>query len=120
MSHQGFNENYQFMGQLLTEERLQEIIRETIQADREDRKHGRRDGAGGSEAVGAIVLSYRNREGLSQANLAGLSGLHPTTIGKIEAGLRGMSLETFSRLSGPLGMEFAREIITEVGQWPKE
>lgn len=120
MSQKPWNENYQFMGQPLTEERLQEIIRETIDADREDRKHSRRDGAGGSEAVGAIVLSYRNRERLSQAGLAGLSGLHPTTIGKIEAGLRGMSLETFSRLCGPLGLQFAAEIITEVGQWPKE
>lgn len=112
MSHQGLNDNYP------TDERIAEIVRETIEADRESRKHGRSDQGRGGETLGLYVVSARRREGMSQAVLAKLSGLHPTTVGKIEAGLRGMSLFSFSRLSGVLGMDFARDVIAEVGQWP--
>lgn len=103
-----------------THDELAEIIRTTIEADRQERKHGRQDTGHGSKEVGAILLSARQREGLSQAVLAGRAGLHPTTVGKIEAGFRGMSLFSFSRLSGVLGMDFARDVITEVGQWPTQ
>lgn len=81
-------------------------------------KREREDRGGGFPALGAITTKYREKDGLIISHLAHMAGLHPTTIGKIEAGQRGMSLYTFSRLSRILGMQYAGEVITLVGGWP--
>lgn len=64
------------------------------------RKQGRSDSGSGSVALGDIVTHARGPR--TKREIAEMAGLHPTTIGKIESGDRGMSLETFLRLHSVL------------------
>lgn len=71
-----------------------------LQREKERAKHGRSDTGSGDPRLGEIVRRYREREGLTQRDLGDNAGLHSTTIGKIESGDRGMSLDTFARIAG--------------------
>ncbi len=78
-----------------------------------DRRHfSVRDSRGsGSSDLGAAVKYWREHCGLSFAELGRRSGLHPTTIEKIETGDRGMSMKTLSRLGPELGDSFVEDVL---------
>jgi DNA-binding XRE family transcriptional regulator len=58
-----------------------------------------------SKAFGRRVRELRAREGLSQDGLAHTSGIHLTSIGRIERGGREPRLTTIQKLAKGLGVE---------------
>src|ERR1700761_4365569 len=58
-----------------------------------------------SKAFGQRVRELRAREGLSQDGLAHTSGIHLTSIGRIERGGRVPRLTTIQKLAKGLGVE---------------
>lgn len=58
-----------------------------------------------SKAFGQRVRDLRAREGLSQDGLAHTSGIHLTSIGRIERGGREPRLTTIQKLAKGLGVE---------------
>jgi transcriptional regulator with XRE-family HTH domain len=58
-----------------------------------------------SKAFGQRVRELRTREGLSQDGLAHTSGIHLTSIGRIERGGREPRLTTIMKLAQGLGVE---------------
>jgi DNA-binding XRE family transcriptional regulator len=58
-----------------------------------------------SKAFGRRVRELRAREGLSQDGLAHTSGIHLTSIGRIERGGREPRLTTILKLAQGLGVE---------------
>jgi DNA-binding XRE family transcriptional regulator len=58
-----------------------------------------------SRAFGRRVRELRAREGLSQDGLAHTSGIHLTSIGRIERGGREPRLTTIQKLAKGLGVE---------------
>lgn len=96
-----------------------EGARIALEEFRTERKKGREDAGSGNTGVGESLRTQRLEEGLSLRELGDQSGLHSTTISKIERGERGMSLLTFCRLAGVLGVSWAEKVIVEVGQWPR-
>ncbi len=96
-------------------------VKQALEETRKEAKLGRSDTGRGSIELGNIVYRYRTRMKMTQKALADEAGLHPTTIGKIESGERGMSLHTFSRLSQVLSIdneEFMWEVVDKVASWP--
>lgn len=74
-------------------------------------KHGRSDKGSGSEYLGHALRMGRLDLGYSQSELARLSGVHPTTINKIEDGERGMSIQTLARLASHISEMAVRDIL---------
>ena len=74
-----------------------------ISSYRERDRFGRDDRGTGSVEIGNILRHRRERAKMTQRQLADAAGLHPTTIGKIETGERGMSLATFCKLAQVFG-----------------
>ena len=62
--------------------------------------------------LGAIIRQHRRRRGLSQEDLAQLSGLSRTHVGEVERGVVGLSFATLEALANGLGMALA-ELIAE-------
>jgi len=93
-----------------------EAVREALAEFRQEQKRGRNDSGSGSYQLGVILRRWRTDRGMSQGTLSELTGLHATTIGKIETGDRGMSFNTFCRLIDTFGSDFAMEVVdlTEV------
>lgn len=60
-----------------------------------------------TEAFGRLVRQRRRALGLTQAELAGIAGLHPSQISHIEQGWRSVRLETIYRLAWALDVEAA-------------
>jgi transcriptional regulator with XRE-family HTH domain len=58
-----------------------------------------------SRAFGKRMKELRAREGVSQDSLADASGMHPTSIGRIERGGREPRLTTILKLADGLGVE---------------
>ena len=58
--------------------------------------------------VASQVVDLRRRKGLTQAELAALSGLHRTYICSIEQGERNISVDNLDRLAYALGVDVAR------------
>lgn len=58
-----------------------------------------------SRAFGKRMRELREREGVSQDGLAHSSGIHSTSIGRIERGGREPRLTTILRLAHGLGVE---------------
>jgi transcriptional regulator with XRE-family HTH domain len=54
--------------------------------------------------IGSAVRELRVQAGLSQEQLAGAAGLHPTYVGGVERGERNLSMLTLRRLSDGLGL----------------
>lgn len=78
---------------------------------RQSQKKGRDDRGSGDAIVGRILKSARTEGGYTQESLGQAAGLHPTTIGKIESGQRGMSFTTFCRLAYTLRNQVFHESI---------
>lgn len=67
--------------------------------------------------VGAIVYTRRVRRALTQAELAGLAGLHPMALSKIERGVqRDIGIATLERLGRALELK-ASELLGTAEQW---
>lgn len=58
-----------------------------------------------TDAFAALLVSRRQRAGLSQEELAALSGLDRTAISKLERGINAPMLRTVIQLAGGLGIE---------------
>ncbi len=58
--------------------------------------------------VASHVVDLRRRKGLTQAELADLSGLHRTYICSIEQGERNVSVDNLDRLAYALGVDVTR------------
>lgn len=58
------------------------------------------------KTVGQMVFEARNREGLSQTQLAEKIGVTNQFICQIEAGKKGVSVETLAKLSEALNISF--------------
>jgi transcriptional regulator with XRE-family HTH domain len=58
-----------------------------------------------SQAFGERMRELRAREGISQDGLAHSSGIHSTSIGRIERGGREPRLTTILKLADGLGVE---------------
>ena len=56
-------------------------------------------------AFGDLVREHRNKQGLSQEELAEYSGLHRTYIGSIERGERNLALININRISKALNVK---------------
>ncbi len=59
-------------------------------------------------SFGKTVRKYRNQRGLSQEELAGLTGIHRTYIGGIERGERNPTLLMIHRIADALNVNPAR------------
>ena len=68
----------------------------------------------GDPNVGAVVRTHRAAKGLSQRALARDAEMHYSTIQKIETGDRGLGLDSFARLYGVLGIDFATGVLHEI------
>jgi DNA-binding XRE family transcriptional regulator len=88
-----------------------EAARLAIQEHREGQKRGRNDQGQGSLVLGTILSKARTEAKMTQEALADLAGVHPTTIGKIETGDRGMSLKTFCLLYPHLSDDFLWDVV---------
>ena len=88
-----------------------EAARMALQDYREGQKRGRSDQGQGSLALGTILSQARERVDMTQEQAAVIAGVHPTTIGKIETGDRGMSLTTFAKLSFTYDEQFVDEVL---------
>ena len=62
---------------------------------------------------GATLREYRTKKGLSQDELAHITGLDRTFISLLERGLRQPSLSTLLQLGGALGVA-ASELVAQV------
>lgn len=68
-----------------------------------------------SRAFGDRMRELRAREGVSQDGLAHTSGIHPTSIGRIERGGREPRLTTILKLADGLGVE-PGELVNDLGR----
>lgn len=66
-----------------------------------------------SQVVGARIRELRSDLGISQADLADMSGLHVANLGKIERGLSNPSLATVSRIAAALDTSLA-DVVRDV------
>ena len=92
--------------------------RSALNEYRAEQKRGRQDQGSGDEQLGTILRTSREYKEWTQEELGKRAGLHPTTIGKIESGQRGMSLATFCKLAQSFSdaddWEFAWAIVAYV------
>lgn len=68
-----------------------------------------------SRAFGDRMRELRAREGVSQDGLADASGMHPTSIGRIERGGREPRLTTILKLADGLGVD-PGELVNRLGR----
>lgn len=57
-----------------------------------------------NQTFGLQVKRYRKKKGISQEELASISGLHRTYIGSIERGERNVSLNNVEKIAISLGV----------------
>ncbi|SDT32017.1 helix-turn-helix domain-containing protein [Actinoplanes derwentensis] len=60
--------------------------------------------------VGVAVVKYRTEHGLSQRDLAGLTGLHQPAIARLESGGEAPALATLAKLTRATGLTFRVDI----------
>lgn len=104
---------------LVTKNQAVEIAAEAVELALERRKktqkRGRADQGTGSKMIGAIVKAWREHYSMDITEVAKIANLHPTTVGKIESGQRGMSLKTLACLVNALGYDFAKDVLWQMG-----
>ncbi|HJX85448.1 MAG TPA: helix-turn-helix transcriptional regulator [Candidatus Angelobacter sp.] len=61
-------------------------------------------------AFGQAVRRLRQEKGISQEELAGLSGIHRTYIGDVERGTRNIALVNMTKIARALGISLSRMI----------
>lgn len=61
------------------------------------------------------LRDFRQAKGISQEQLASLSGLHRTYIGSVERGERNVTLGTLELLAGPLGVSVPELLVVQHG-----
>lgn len=110
------------MSEGFSQDQVREIAvasaREAIAAMKKAQKRGRSDTGSGSKVIGSLIRDHREEEGWSVTDLAEKSGLHPTTIGKLEAGNRGLGFKTFCKLAALMDPAFADRVILYVADRP--
>jgi transcriptional regulator with XRE-family HTH domain len=82
----------------------------------ESQKRGRSEVGNGHPLVGAVLTGYREYQNLNKRQLAALTGLNHTFIGRIERGERGITVESLAKLHRALGDEFALEYLDAYDQ----
>lgn len=99
-----------------------EAVKKALDLQKREAKRDREDTGSGSTAIGELVRTYRLREGVTQRSMGDRVGLHATTIGKIEAGERGMSLTSFAKIASGIQpdqrLNFANDVITTLSGFP--
>jgi ribosome-binding protein aMBF1 (putative translation factor) len=81
-----------------------QVVEEHRQADPEFRQEWDREAF--ARAVAAQVVKYRGEQGLSQRQLAQLTGITQPAIARLEAGEVVPELKTLARLTAATGLEF--------------
>lgn len=84
-----------------------------VQAERLEADPGFRaewDRTAFAREVALAVVKYRTEHGLSQRDLAGLTGLHQPAIARLETGGDGPALATLAKLSRATGLAFRVDI----------
>jgi transcriptional regulator with XRE-family HTH domain len=61
-----------------------------------------------SSEVGERLRGLRKERGITQEELAHLSSLHPTYIGKLERGEKNATIETIERVANALGISLEK------------
>jgi len=61
-----------------------------------------------AKSIGQRIRNYRTKLGLTQENLAELSGCHPTYIGQLERGEKNATLESIEKISHALHIPLAQ------------
>jgi transcriptional regulator with XRE-family HTH domain len=89
---------------------VEQIVEQTV---RKLQKRRRTDQGSGSEQVGWLLKNAMEYTGFNAAKLAVCSGLHPTYIGKIINGTRGIGVESLAWISNCLP-HFTEEYLKEV------
>lgn len=64
-----------------------------------------------TQTLASNVRQLRQRQGISQEELAARSGLHRTYVGSVERGERNVTLSSLESLAAALGVS-ARDLIT--------
>ena len=64
-----------------------------------------------SQAAGSAVASARAMSGLSQKQLAAVTGIDQSDISKIERGMANPSVATLERIAGALGGQLSIRIV---------
>jgi transcriptional regulator with XRE-family HTH domain len=71
-----------------------------------------------SSAFGERMRELRARKGVSQDGLSHASGIHSTSVGRLERGGREPRLTTILKLAGALGVE-PGELVNGLGRKPR-
>ena len=61
--------------------------------------------------VGPLIKEARTGAGLTQEQLADVTGIHQTNISKLESGTANPSLRTLKRLAAGMGMKLKLEFV---------
>ena len=61
--------------------------------------------------IGTRIRAYRRERGLTQEQLADVTGIHQTNISKLESGTANPSLRTLKRLAAGMGMKLKLEFV---------
>ena len=61
--------------------------------------------------IGLKIAYYRKLRGLTQEQLADVTGIHQTNISKLESGTANPSLRTLKRLAAGMGMKLKLEFV---------
>ena len=63
------------------------------------------------QQIGLKIAYYRKLRGLTQEQLADVTGIHQTNISKLESGTANPSLRTLKRLAAGMGMKLKLEFV---------
>ena len=74
-----------------------------------------RHAAGLRRTLAEDLGRLRQDAGASRAAVAGLAGVHPSVVSRIEAGVIDPTLETYARIAAALGADFAARLYPQSG-----
>jgi transcriptional regulator with XRE-family HTH domain len=76
----------------------------------------RRPGTRLTRILASNIQSYRQRNGLSQEEMAALCGLHRTYVGSVEREERNVTLSTLEVFAKTIGLSVAELLTPQAGQ----